>query len=72
MKHETRSKQLKKVVLEFKKTNSLNSLIVRMRNDGLTITYPTIKRWLDNESDMQIGTFDQIEAYIIDTKKGVK
>ena len=66
----TRSDELKAVIIEFKKSNTMSSLLKRMRNDGHTITAPTIKRWLDGNSDMQIGTFDEIEAYILDPNKG--
>ena len=49
MKYKTRSEELKAVIIEFKKSNTMNSLLVRMRNDGHTITAPTIKRWLDGK-----------------------
>ena len=72
MKYKTRSEELKAVITEFKKTNSINSLIVRMRSDGHKITPPTISRWLKGESNMLIETFDLIESYINDLEKGNK
>jgi hypothetical protein len=72
MKHKNRSEELKAVIIEFKKTNSMSSLFVRMRNDGYTITAPTVKRFLDGKTDMLIGTGDLIEEYIKDPNKGKK